>query len=1158
MGLRRRLFVGAYAASGAAALVYEVAWTRLLTLQLGHTVAAAGTVLAAFMGGLAVGAWVADGASDRIARSSDPDARRLQLYASLELLVAFVALLLPLGLAACVPALAWAYADGTAPVRFAFVRVALSLLLLGIPAAAMGATFPLAAAWFAGKRGAGKRGRESFSEAADAGVLYAANTAGAAVGAILAGFWLIPAIGLRWTTGIGIVLNVVAASTALWLSLESSITTINAESAEQAEANRSHATTINAPGAEHQASRQADARTSRRSQGAPRAPYVAPASPSLACAAAAISGFVALVYEVSWTRLLALVIGPTTYAFATMAAAFITGLTFGSAAGSRIARRAARPGVWLGAMLVLCAVAAADAAWFAASRLPLIVAGEVTGADAVFGRVVLQQALGIAVLLLPMTFALGAAFPLALALASDDGPNRIGGVVARVYAANTLGAIAGALVGSFVLVPVFGLRSTVLSAAIIGAVSGAACLALAARVRLEPRRSTEAIALPSSRDDAADSRLKRSSVRRSVKASTSAKAPADRSAERRPWATAAIALAVGTAAVAAILALPRWDRALLTSGAYKYAPYLEAQDLATVLRAGRIDYYKEGAAGTVTVRDLAGTRSLAIDGKVDASNAGDMLTQRLLGLLPMLLHRNPQEICVIGLGSGVTLGSALATGTVRHADVVEISPEVVEASRFFDRENGQALQAPGVRLIVGDGRSHLKLTSRQYDVIVSEPSNPWMAGVAALFTREFFEVARARLKPDGLLCQWAHTYDISSTDLRSIVRTFSSVFPQGTMWLVGESDLLLIGTNGDAIAPHLDQLAAAWTRGTAPAALSDVGISGAATPFALLSLYSAGPRELQQYAGTAPLQTDDRMALEFSAPRGIYGRMTNENGAAIRALASVKPPPVQQAFDHATDVSWATRGRMELQAEAYESAYDAFRRAVSLNASNAEALDGLSQTASGARKQADEREWLQSLASADPRNAAVRLELSRVLASTGDFGDAAAVANDALRITPDDPRAGEQLASVFADAGDAARLGPLADALVARFPERPDARSYRATTLFLTGRTREAAAEARKLVADHPRHARGFNLLGAACATDGQRDCARAAFEASLRLNPHDASTYVNLGLLLLQSGDASAAIGCFAEALTVDPTSAAARDGLAQARAAIAAPVPN
>ena len=121
-----------------------------------------------------------------------------------------------------------------------------------------------------------------------------------------------------------------------------------------------------------------------------------------------------------------------------------------------------------------------------------------------------------------------------------------------------------------------------------------------------------------------------------------------------------------------------------------------------------------------------------------------MLTQRLLGLLPVLLHGDAHDIAVIGLGSGVTIGSALTPGTVERADVVEISPEVVEASHYFDRENGAALSHAGVRLIVGDGRSHLLLTPRRYDVIVSEPSNPWMSGVAALFTREFFASARSR------------------------------------------------------------------------------------------------------------------------------------------------------------------------------------------------------------------------------------------------------------------------------------------------------------------------------------------------------------------------------------------------------------------------------
>src|SRR3954468_4737451 len=222
MNPHRRLFVLLYAASGAAALVYEVTWTRLLTLQLGHTVAAASTVLAAFMGGLALGAWFVPLGS--LAHAAPPVRSRgslLRAYALLELSAAACALLLPAALNTSVPALAWAYADGTAPARFALVRVAISLALVGVPAAAMGATFPIAAEWY---------GRQ----AADAGVLYAMNTAGAAAGAIAAGFFLIPAIGLRATTWVGVALNVIAAVGAWRLAARpTSLTAAPAEPAKQ-------------------------------------------------------------------------------------------------------------------------------------------------------------------------------------------------------------------------------------------------------------------------------------------------------------------------------------------------------------------------------------------------------------------------------------------------------------------------------------------------------------------------------------------------------------------------------------------------------------------------------------------------------------------------------------------------------------------------------------------------------------------------------------------------------------------------------------------------------------------------------------------------------------------------------------------------------------
>ena len=1101
----RRVFVGLYAASGAAALVYEVTWTRLLTLQLGHTVAAASTVLAAFMGGLAVGAWLA-GSFDALAPSlskghlaQDRPRPGLRAYAMLEIIVAVCALLLPAALAASVPALAWAYADGGAPGQFALVRVALSLALLGIPAAAMGATFPIAAGWYA------QGGRDPLA----AGVLYAANTTGAAAGAIAAGFFLIPAIGLRATTWVGVLLNVIAAAGAWWLGSRPEETAENAQNAEIPLSKR----------------KKKDPPRSLRS---PRfLPVVSPA-PGLACAAAALSGFAALVYEVAWTRLLALVIGPTTYAFATMAAAFISGLAIGSAVGTRLARRVERPAVWLAAMLVTAAIAASGAAWVTATRMPLVVAAQVADPNVAFTQVVLTQAIGTALLLLPMTLALGATFPLALAVAGG-GASAIGRDAARVYTANTIGAIAGAVTAGFALVPALGLRLTFQTAACLGALGGAACLAMALKTDLVCRGPTYG-PIPASRVGA-DPRV-------------------------RPGADTGIGLyakgvpaAVAIASLALILLLPGWDRELLASGAYKYAPYLAPDTFDTVLRAGVFDYYREGAAATVSVRRLTGTTSLAIDGKVDASNAGDMLTQRMLGLLPVLIHGTARDICIIGLGSGVTLGSALASGAVEHADVVEISPEVVEASHFFDRENGGALAKPGVRLIVGDGRSHLLLTPRRYDVIVSEPSNPWMAGVASLFTRQFFAAARARLKPGGLLCQWAHTYDISPQDLQSIVRTFGSVFPQGTLWMVGGGDLLLIGARDGEILTRLAAVEPGSRRGTAASTLVDVGIAESTAPFALLSQFAGGPREMERYGNGALVQTDDRTALEYSAPRGIYGRSRDDNAATIRALEAEPPAVVRDVIARAGEAAWMSRGRMNLKAQAFAHAYDAFRHAVTLNSRNAAALSGLSDAAGAAGALDEERAWLTEIAGRDPDNAMVRIELSRVLAVTGDVQGALQAASDALRLAPDEPRAAEQQASVLADAGDGERLAPLADAMVARFPDRLEARYYRATALFLRGQLHDAVAAARQVVDARPDHARAQSLLGTACAAVGQRDCALAAFGAAIRGNPSDASGYINAGVFSLQSGNTDAASDYFASALTIDPSSKPARDGLAQAR---------
>ena len=327
---------------------------------------------------------------------------------------------------------------------------------------------------------------------------------------------------------------------------------------------------------------------------------------------------------------------------------------------------------------------------------------------------------------------------------------------------------------------------------------------------------------------------------------------------------------------------------------------------------------------------------------MDASNDADMLTQRLLAHLPLVLHPAPRQVAIIGLGSGVTAGSALAHDVTR-VDVLEISPQVVEASAYFSRENNEPLRDPRLNLIVGDGRSHLKLGSSQYDVIVSEPSNPWMAGVANLFTREFFDAAKARLAPKGLLCQWAHTYDISAEDLKSIAATFVSVFPDSQMWLVGEGDLLLIG-GPDGVTPDLDRVASALGR---PRIRRDLDQVRVRSPFGLFSLFAGDGDALRGFSAGAVIQTDDLLALEFSAPRAIFGRSSDANAQDLRqrAAGARRPPAVALAFAGATAADWRDRGRMLAAADAHHAALEDLTHAARLDPRDRETLEALARTA---------------------------------------------------------------------------------------------------------------------------------------------------------------------------------------------------------------------
>ena len=1054
-----RWFLAVYALSGAAALVYEVAWTRLLTLYLGHGIAAASTVLAAFMGGLAVGAGVAGPKSDHTPRE-----RAMRTYAVLELAIAALALAMPFALRAFTPLLTGAYADGAGGAAFPVLRLLVSVMAVALPAVAMGATFPYVARWYVPNAGAATR---------DAGALYAANTVGAALGALATGFVLLPTLGLRATTWVGVAMNIAVAAAAWMLA--------------------GRAVTAGVPEARPAATTSGRAGKKARSDtpGLALAPR-----PMLAALALGVSGFLSLALQIVWSRLLAQILGPTTYAFSLVVAIFIAGLALGALLGRRLADRAAQPAAGLAAVLAVAVTAVAASVWTIDGGLRAM-AEAVAAPDATFESVLLRQVLLVGGWLLPLAVALGCAFPFAIK-AGTGRDDTLGSDLGLIYAVNTIGAIAGSLAAGFVLIPAWGLHGS-LRALGVTATMAAVALVAAAGVR----------------------------------------------GGARVWTLAGC----GLAAVATAL-LPQWSPALISSGAYKYASSMTPEALQVSLAAGQLLYYKEGAVATVSVREAAGTTSLAIDGKVDASNAGDMLTQRLLAHVPMLLHPAPRRAAILGLGSGVTLGAALRH-PVERVDVLEISPEVVEASRFFELENGAALRDPRTRLIVGDGRTHVMLGQATYDVIVSEPSNPWMAGIASLFTREFFASARARLAPGGVLCQWAHTYDISGADLRSIVGTFSSVFPDATLWLVGDGDILLVGSNAP-LGPRVAALPAQWTG--RPEAAADLRSVGAMTPFALLSLLVAEGPALGRFAGPAGLQTDDYAGLEFSGPRTVFSRGGTDNTAALRALSAEQPvPAVTAARAAASAADWRDRGWMLLDASAARPAWTDFETAVRLDPTDARAFEGLVRSGAATNQQAQTLATLRELA-APPERVEAQIALSRLLASSGAVEDAARVAFSAVERQPSHLGALEQLASVLADVGDRDRLEPVVARMRAVAFAADATRYYTATLLFMEGRTEAAVSEARGLAQANPRHAKAHNLLGAALATSGQRDLAREAFLVSLEIDPRDPASYTNLALLELEGGNRVAGLQRLAEALTLDPASPAAREAFARERATSAA----
>ena len=833
MGITYRLAVfGLFFFSGGCALIYQITWMRLFRLVMGNTVFTSATVLTAFMAGLALGSFVAGRLTDR---SSHP----LRAYAWLEVLIGLCGFGMVPAFAAAEPLYGWVYTlFSESPLSLAIGRFVLSSGLLLLPATLMGATLPLLSRFMT---------QRLDSMGRDLGRLYALNTLGAAVGAAITGFLLVPTLGVQNTLWTAAVANLIIGGAAFAL----------------ARTPVSLAVSDNSP--------------------AQRGDLVA-------LWALALTGFASMVYEVSWTRTLAMLLGSSVYAFTLMLVAFISGLGLGSMLlAGWIDRRQNLYRTLAALQLAVGISALAVEPLF--GFLPLVVVKLVNHYAGSFALLHLAEfSIALGLMLLP-TFAAGGIFPAAAKLYTRH-LAQVGRSVGDAYAANTVGAVLGSFAGGFLLIPLIGVQASILSATALNMGLGLYFL-WRGGLLVRPLYRALAAAVP------------------------------------------VLSLAVWL--------LPAWDVVLLNSAPYLYAgQYRNAatftdQDLGPAIREDRrLLYAKEGMSATVTVWDLRGERFMRVNGKVIASNQGkDVRSHSLLAHLPLLLHDNPRDALLIGLGCGISLGAA-ERHPLESIDCVELSPEVVEATALFSRFNHDALTDPRLDMIVADGRNHVALSGRRYDVIVSQPSNLWIAGMADLFTAEFFQSCREHLAPGGLVATWIQAYALRQQDVQTIVATFKSAFPHVAMWeLMPGIDYLLVGSD----APLVPDPARLATRLQHPGLQDAMAQSGAGDALDLLSSYVMGDEGIAQLAGGAPVNTDDNALLEFSAPRGLYLDMSNSDGLfSLADLADHRRADlgyITTSVDSALARAWRARhlalsGLLQRQRGDYTTALDHFAAAARL------------------------------------------------------------------------------------------------------------------------------------------------------------------------------------------------------------------------------------
>jgi spermidine synthase len=804
-------------ASGISGLVYQVIWVRELVLVFGATTFAVSTVLTAFMGGLALGSFY-------FGRRTEKIKQPLKLYALLEIGIGIYGLAVPF-IFALLPKIyqpfwRWLHLSFFA---LSIVRFIFAAIVLILPTALMGATLPVLSSYYA---------RERNRIGLRVGSLYALNTFGAVLGAAATGFLLIPAIGMSATTAVAAAINLGLGVIALRLSrIYEWRKAVVADEAK----------TTDGDAQELPVKRSSETKTKNTRN--TKQPTVADSVPSpskawliIVLASFALSGFIALSYEVIWSRILSLIIGSSVYAFSIMLATFLIGLALGASIFSRYVDRI-KNHIFAFALIEVGVGLTSFAGAFLFDQLPFaFVRLHHWLESSTIGVLLLARLVIAASVMIAPTLLLGALFPLVVKIISSD-KQTTGRSVGDAYSANTLGSIVGSFASGFILIPSLGLLGSLKLCIALNFVIAAALFCIA-----KPKRR--------------------------AKANSHSKGKTAASARFRVSQFIAVAASVLLIISVSVANIP-WDSDLMSSAVYRYAPSmskLSRQDFYNYIKDGQGEtvFYKEGLTATVAVQKLGNDRVLKVNGKPEASTAGDMPTQVLIGALPLIVRQHTDNVLLIGLGSGVTLGS-IEQFPIKRVTCVELEPAVVEASRHFNDVNNRPLEDERLQMVSNDGRNFIYTTNEKFDVIVSEPSNPWVTGVANLFTLEYFKRGAATLTDDGIFSQWLQLYEMSPEDMKTLIATFKAAFPYVNIFRGAEGDLMLLGSKREQtldlaiINAHLTNVKIATD-------LKRIQTESASD---ILSRFYLGTEEVASISAIAKINTDDNALIEFNAPRRV-------------------------------------------------------------------------------------------------------------------------------------------------------------------------------------------------------------------------------------------------------------------------------------------------